>query len=257
VLRRTHILAAFFAALMLVLSAASWAAPTAWDKPTTPMRSQRALRSVIRAVMKSAAHNEHPVVVVDIDDTVADGRVRLRVAAKAAGLPSTNLHSASDLYEGLSGDALAERLDKFGALYFNDPKLAKLDTAQKGASAFLRAIEQAGGRVLYVSGRWESTRAATMAFLHSLDRPLTHASDLLLNPSALQPASAWKLAVRADVARAGKPIAFFDNEAEAIAGYKESFPGSRAFRLATFRFRAAPDEMPKGVVIVKDFSLDR
>ena len=135
--------------------------------------------------------------------------------------------------------------------------MPRVDTAQKGAARFLRAIKQAGGRVLYVSGRWESTREATTAFLHELDLPLSQASDLLLNPSEAQGASEWKRVVRADVARAGKAIAFLDNEAEAIAGYKEAFPGARAFRLATFRFRDAPAALPSGVMIVKDFSLDR
>ena len=254
---RIALLASFVALWLGAASAAPLPAAKAWERPVSPRVQQRALRRVLTHVYEAAQRGERPVVVVDIDDTAANGRLRLARAAGRAGLHATGLVSGDDLYAGLTGAALTTRRDAFHKLYFDDPKLLALDTPQRGARGFLRAVQQAGGEVLYVSGRWESTRPATERYLRRLRLPLARSADLLLNPSEALGASEWKLQAQAQIAARGKPIAAFDNEAEAAAGYHAAFPGAHVFRLATFRFRALPADKPADLLVLEDFSLDR
>ncbi len=244
--------------LVLALGASTaGAGASPWDRAMSPGRTGRALRGVLGAVYRAARRGERPLVVVDIDDTAIDGRARLRRAAARAGLPSAHLTSADDLFAGVPAPVLEARRSTFNRHYFGDAALAELDVAQAGAPRFLRAVERAGGTVVYVSGRWESTRASTMALLRSRGLPLADPANLVLNPSETVTASDWKRAVRGRIAGLGRPIAFFDNEAEAIASYREAFPRARGFRLATFRFRAAPPTLPRGVRVVRDFAFGR
>jgi hypothetical protein len=242
---------------LLCRTAVGLAAPSAWDRPVSAATSRRALRGVIRDAKAAVRRGEHPIVVVDIDDTAADGRARLRMAATRAGLPNEGLKSAADLYVGVARGDRDQKRAAFNAAYFDDPKLAALDKAQRGAPSFLRAVAKTGARVMYVSGRWESTRAATEAYLRGLDLPLASSADLLLNPSSSVRAAVWKRKARAVIGKAGKPLAFFDNEAEAIDGYKKKFPEAHGFRLATFRFGGAPATKPRGVLVIDDFSRGR
>ena len=214
-----------------------------------------ALTQVLRDVRSAAQRGQQLLVVVDIDDTVANGRLRLRTAARTAGLRAKRLTSGEDLYAGLDARTRSTRQDAFRKLYFDDPALARLDSAQRGARAFLRAVQRAGGRVLYVSGRYESTRKVTLAYLRRLRLPLAHPRDLMLNADEERTAVDWKRTARAEIARRGRIAALFDNEPETAADYKVAFPGAHVFRLATFRFQEAPAERPKGVWVVRDFSL--
>jgi hypothetical protein len=243
--------------LVLLVARVAAAAPGAWDRPLSAKQQQRALRSVIKKVYKAAQRGERPVVVVDIDDTVSDGRVRLKTAAQTAGLNYKHLETGEDLYRGVPRHELAARKETFNRLYFNDEELQYLDSAQNGAPKFLRALQKAGGTVLYVSGRWESTRESTEAHLHDLGLPLGRREHLLLNPSEKMTAGDWKRSAKQIIASHGKPLATFDNEAESAADYATAFPGARSFRLATFRFREAPATKPRGLLVVRDFSLDR
>jgi hypothetical protein len=227
-----------------------------WDRPTTQRKQGRALRSVLKKVYLAAQRGEKPVVVVDIDDTAADGRMRLHAAAAAVGLPSSHLTSGADLYAGHEGADLVLRRDAFHDHYFNDPDLQKLDTPQNGVVSFLREVQRAGGRVVYVSGRRETSRAATEQHIRNLGLPFGGSEDLLLSAPNVEPATSKQLA-HGKIAAMGRTIAAFDNEASSAADYHAGFPGARVFRLATFRFHDAPEDKPAKVLVLKDFSLAR
>lgn len=250
--------ASFVFALVALLGGAARAArPSAWDRPAPRPIAQRALRGVLRDVRSAARRGERPVVGVDIDDTAMNARPRLRAAAKAAGLPTTKLVSQADLYWGLEGAEREAKRAQFGARYFDDPTLTHLDRPQRGAVRFLREVRKAGGRVLYVSGRWESTRATTEAMLKEKKLPLARSADLILNPSEQVKASDYKRALPARLRRMGKMVAMLDNEAEAVNDYHRAFPKAAHFRLGTFRFREAPERKPRGVLVIRDFALGR
>lgn len=51
----------------------------------------------------------------------------------------------------------------------------------------------------------------------------------------------------------GTVVAAFDNEANAALGYARAFPKARTFRLATFRFGAAPAKKLRGVTVIRNF----
>jgi hypothetical protein len=241
--------------LSLVVPAAG-AGPSAWDRPASRSVTKKALRGVLRDVRAATRRGEKAVVVLDIDDTLSNGKARLRRAAAGAGLRSRGLRNREDMYAGLGEAAQKVARAKFDEIY-NDPELAELDTAQRGAIAFVKAVMAAGGRVVYVSGRWESQREATVAHLRRMGLPIPAAKDILLNPNEKQRSIEWKKQARRRIARRGRTIAVFDNEAQAVMAYKARFPGARAFRLATFRFGDAPSEVPDDVVVLEDFAHDR
>ena len=191
----------------------------AWDRPVPAPIAERSLASVLDDVRAAVRRGERPVVVFDLDDTAIDGRARLEVAAQRAGLPSRGLTSARDVYIGLAGSALDAKRDAFGKHYFDDPALSELDTPQAGVRRFIREIVRAGGRPVYVSGRWESTRASTEAELKRLGIPLHNSRDLLLSPGPQMKALAWKAAAHTEVMKRGTVVAAFDNEANAALGY--------------------------------------
>jgi hypothetical protein len=240
--------------LLLVPSLALAKGGAEWERALPKPRAAAALEKTLAAVRAAAKRGKKPIVMVDIDDTIVDGRARVAKAAELAGLPfSARTRDTEGLYRGLDRDARALKRSEFGKHYFGK-SLQRLDAAQRGAPQFLDDVRAAGGRVVYVTGRWESERGKTKRLLSRLDLAPARDGDLRMNPSSSMHAAEFKQLLARQLKREGQVVAYFDNESKSVRNYTKELSRAQGYRLRTFSFdpdRAAP---PKGVKVIRDFS---
>lgn len=129
-----------------------------------------------------------------------------------------------------------------------------------GAAGYLRALEKAGARIVYLTGRPEEARAATEKVLRALGVPRDARHRLLMNrlPPG-RPIVESKRAARGEILKVGTPVAFFDNDLANVRLFRRQYPGAQVVRVAGHSASADP-EPQRGldeVAVVKDFSAHR
>ncbi len=126
-----------------------------------------------------------------------------------------------------------------------------------GAAAYLRALEKAGARIVYLTGRPEEARTATGKVLRALGVPRGPRHKLIMNrlPPG-RPIVESKRAARSEIQRVGLPVALFDNDLANVRLFRHQYPGAQVVRVAGHSSSADP-EPQRGlddVAVVKDFS---
>ncbi len=129
-----------------------------------------------------------------------------------------------------------------------------------GAAGYLRALEKAGARIVYLTGRPEEARTATAKVLRALGVPRGPRHRLIMNrlpPD--RPIVESKQAARAEIVRVGTPVALFDNDLANVRLFRHQYPDAQVVRVAGHSASADP-EPQRGlddVAVVKDFSAHR
>ncbi len=133
-------------------------------------------------------------------------------------------------------------------------------TPMPGAAGYLRALERAGARIVYLTGRPEDGRAATGKVLRALGVPRGARHRLIMNrlpPD--RPIVESKEAARREIVALGTPVAFFDNDLANVRLFRRQYPGAQVVRVAGHSASADP-EPQRGiddVAVVADFSAHR
>jgi len=126
-----------------------------------------------------------------------------------------------------------------------------------GAASYLRALERAGARIVYLTGRPESARSSTRKVLRALGVPRGPRHRLLMNrlpPD--RPIVDSKKAARAEILRVGTPVAFFDNDLANVRLFRHQYPGAQVVRVAGHSGSSDPEPQLglDDVAVVSDFS---
>ena len=129
---------------------------------------------------------------------------------------------------------------------------ALANTPEPGAVPFVRALSAAGATIVYLTGRNTSELAKTTAALKDAGLPLGADAHLMLNPDRKMKTVDWKRSATPAILKLGKPVAVFDNELANVRMFREAYPTSAVFRLATSSVK--PDPGGNGpIFVIKDF----
>jgi hypothetical protein len=126
-----------------------------------------------------------------------------------------------------------------------------------GAAGYLRALEKAGARIVYLTGRHEEHRAATRKVLRALGVPRGPRHRLIMNRlSTDRPIVESKRAARAEILRLGTPVALFDNDLANVRLFRHQYPQAQVVRVAGHSGSVDPEPQLglDDVAVVVDFS---
>lgn len=141
------------------------------------------VRSALEDIRAQVAAGKTPRVVFDIDDTLADTRARTLAIAHAFDAANGTSHFASLTLDQVDFPAaamtqkmglpasVARSFDRFWQPRFFDPAAMKDDAPIASTIAIARAATEAGAEVVYLTGRPEEQRTATLAELERLGLP--------------------------------------------------------------------------------------
>jgi hypothetical protein len=236
------------------------------------LRSGAAARALLQEVI-DRCHRPRAVVVFDLDSTLLDNKPRqarimaeygrehgapalagsrrehwtggwdFRVAMRNAGLPEAEIEAHAEPYREL----WRER--------FFTSEHCRVDEPTAGAVAFVKAVRDAGGRVLYLTGRHEGMRAGTEdCFARvGLPRPDGDAVQLWMKPSLEEDDDGFKARVHVELPRAGVVQAVFDNEPTHVNEYRRGLPDALVIHLATDHSLREVFVLP-GIPSIADFT---
>jgi hypothetical protein len=234
---------------------------------------------LLRAVVDKLAHARKsvtPLVVFDLDGTLLDNRPRTcaimrelaerwrgsmpEQAARLEGIRSDTLDYllADNLRSlGIEDDsALDEALEYWKSRFFYDVLLGH-DVPLDGAVQFARACYDAGGTLVYFTGRDLPNMAlGTLASLRDHGFPIgVPGTELVLKPDPAMSDDEFKRTITPLLRRTGVVLAAFDNEPGNCNIFKQLFPDTDVFLLDTQHFPGAP-ELDPGVHVIGDFELE-
>jgi len=216
------------------------------------LRAGAEARTLLQQVLDQCRRSR-AVVVFDLDSTLLDNKPRqarimadygrehgvtalagslrehwtggwdFRVAMRNAGLPAADIEVHAEPYRAL----WRER--------FFSSEYCRLDEPTPGALEFAKAVREAGGRVLYVTGRHEGMREGTVACFARVGLPLPDgdAVQLWMKPTQDEDDDHFKARVHAELPKAGEVVAVFDNEPTHVNDYRRSLPHALVIHLAT------------------------
>lgn len=129
-----------------------------------------------------------------------------------------------------------------------------------GAAGYLHALDRAGARIVYLTGRPEEARGETRKVLRALGVPRGARHRLIMNRLPPErPVVESKRDARREIVALGTPVAFFDNDLANVRLFRRQYPGAQVVRVAGHSSSADP-EPQRGldeVAVVKDFSVHR
>lgn len=241
--------------------------------PRLSKAEQTKLLDAIVDRCKSNGDARAGVVVFDLDGTLMDNRPRtaailhelatqwsVREPALAAKLASAKAgelaYLLSDSLARLGvtrTDLVAEAEVFWRDRFFSDRYLA-FDVEVPGASAFARACYEAGGVLVYFTGRdLPLMGIGSFASLRDLGFPIgVPGTELVLKPDAAMADEAFKRMSGPALARVGRVVGIFDNEPGNCNILGQHFPSAFSVLLDTQRLPGAPD-LDQGVRVIGDF----
>lgn len=243
--------------------------------PPLPHQTQ-VLASVLERVASYAAESGRTALCVfDLDATLYDNRPRTLeilmeyrdevieaqpdVADKLSTLSADRVHYLlSDTLRACGitrSEVVADVTRYWHERFFNDAYL-KHDDPLDGAPEYVRACHEAGGIVVYLTGRDVSGMLlGTVSSLRDAAFPFAIAGvELVLKPDASLPDEAFKRGVLPTLDRLGDVVAFFDNEPANCNLAKALFPDALVVALETQKVPYAP-ALADDVQVVADFRL--
>ena len=237
-------------------------------------RAQRHQQTRILRAALSAIRPERPAAAFDLDSTLLVNRVRqARIVreygaqqgdARLAACPpeaivSWDLRDSARLC-GLSdaeAEAVYPALREFWRERFFTSAYCADDTPVAGARAFLAAVLEQGGEILYITGRHQEMGPGTVESFRRAGFPLPQGErvQLWLKPRPDDDDDQWKeICHRRLLALRGISCAF-DNEPTHVNAYKRSFPGAVVVHLDTDHSRRPVDVLPE-IPSIHDFVME-
>lgn len=240
-----------------------------------PLPHQTGLLATVieRIAAHAAEQGKTPVVVFDLDATLYDNRPRTLeilmeyreeiletatdVAERLTALTTERIqYLLSDTLRGIGitrADIISDVTRYWHDRFFTDEYL-KHDVPLEGAAEFVRACHEAGGIVVYLTGRdVPGMMLGTVASLRDLGFPIGIAGvELVLKPDANLPDEAFKRGALPTLDRLGDVVAFFDNEPANCNLAKAMYPDASVILLETQKVPYAPD-LSADIHVVTDF----
>jgi hypothetical protein len=234
---------------------------------------QKALLDDIVERCRADGKARTPVVVFDLDGTLMDNRPRTAAILRELGETWREKHP--DVAKTLAAAnpeelayLLTDSLSRLGVRrtelvreaeifwrerFFTDGYLAH-DIEVPGAAAFARACYEAGGILIYFTGRdLPLMGIGSFASLRDLGFPIgLPGTELVLKPDANMPDEAFKRMQGPALARVGSVVAIFDNEPGNCNVLGEHFPEAHSVLLDTQHLPGAPPLAPS-VRAIADF----
>jgi hypothetical protein len=217
---------------------------------------------------------ESPVVVFDVDDTLLDSRTRSsEIFREFARLP-TNRESfpaemralesvqpsqiryqledtARDL--GIENKELIQKLNSFWREKFFSSEYCALDAETPGAGRYLRALDRADVRIVYLTGRDEPhMREGTELSFIRRGFPLGARTILMMKPDAKMDDLEFKRQAFAQIHPLGRVIGVFENEPRNLNALATEFSGSIAVFVDSIH-SSRPDLPVEDAAWIKDF----
>lgn len=242
--------------------------PVTGALPLSDTVTQKLLQDVIDTI----ATEEQGIAVFDLDSTLLDNGPRQSAILREYGALVSVREFENSLPEhwvswdigeamansGLPPDKVEEHRDAFREYWrerFFTSEYCRIDEMVPGASGFVQAVRQSGGKVYYVTGRHEEMRAGTVACLERLGFPIPDDANvrLLMKATLAEDDDAYKHETYGHLAREGTIVAAFDNEPTHINGYRKAFPSAYSVHLATDH-SGRDIKVLDGVLSILDFS---
>jgi hypothetical protein len=234
---------------------------------------QKALLDQIVERCAANGKSRTPVVVFDLDGTLMDNRPRTAAILRelgaewrdrhpevAAALQATKHEDLAYLLTdslrrlGVQRTELVGEAEVFWRERFFIDAYLKYDVEVAGASAFARACYDAGGILVYFTGRdLPLMGLGSFASLRDLGFPIgVPGTELVLKPDAQMPDEAFKRMQGPALERVGKVVAIFDNEPGNCNVLSQHFPDASSVLLDTQHLPGAPP-LDASVRVIADF----
>lgn len=233
------------------------------------------LRDIVRRCDASDAAGPSPVVVFDLDGTLLDNRPRTCAILHELGdawkrrepeLATSLLEAAPERLDYLLSDSLkrlgvtrtglvAEAETFWRERFFRDEFLVH-DVPLPGAVEFATACYEAGGVIVYLTGRdLPLMGLGSFKSLRDVGFPIGVAgTELVLKPDAAMPDEAFKRYAAPQLRRVGEVVAVFDNEPGNCNVLLDAYPGSMSVLVDTQHMPGAPD-LHDAVRVIADFQM--
>lgn len=227
-----------------------------------------AAAGVLDRLLDDVRKGEGALVVFDLDDTLlSTARRNLRILSeyaakrKEAALlsalkPEQLLYAATDTAKalGLSDAALLKELRDFWFERFFTNEYLLEDEPVEGAQLYCQAVAQAGGKVVYLTGRDEKMRAGTLSNMkrHGFPAPGGAGVELMLKPHFATPDAQFKDEAIIRIKTMGRLCGSFENEPTHINLFQAAFPKARHVLLDT-KHSGKPVKPHPDVHRIKDF----
>ena len=250
-----------------------WFAHHTTEEDPIPPTQTEILGGVLQKVRETKATGKTPVAVFDLDDSVLNPEVRslkiLRDFVKTnpnffAQLPTQQRRCANqithedlvydivnDLYArcGIENKEFRDALGKFWFANFFTNSYAAMDPEYPGAAAFVTAVQQAGAKIVYFTGRQDKNdepefkndgmREGTMKALklNGFPIPTPGSTDvqLIMKPRFKTDDMDYKKATMPLIEKEGVVIAVFDNEPKADGIFTNAWKTATVVRVGQCR----------------------
>jgi len=161
---------------------------------------------------------------------------------------------------GLNVPEIAATVPNLGPFWrdrFFTSEYCKDDTPVAGAREYLSAVLDAGGEVLYITGRHEEMKVGTLESFERAGFPLPEgkAVQLWLKPRLADDDDRWKEICHERLKELRGLACAFDNEPTHVNAYKRSFPEAVVVHLDTDHSRR-PVEVLAEVPSIHDFVME-
>jgi hypothetical protein len=242
--------------------------------PPFGSRAQRQEQTrILRAALASISA-QRPAAAFDLDSTLLMNKVRqariVREYGKAMGdallaactpdaVVSWDLRDTALLcgLNAVEAEAIYAGLKEFWRERFFTSAYCADDTPVAGAREFLDAVLEAGGEILYITGRHQEMSAGTLTSFRRAGFPMPEGErvQLWLKPDAADDDDRWKeICHQRLIALRGISCAF-DNEPTHVNAYKQSFPEAVVVHLDTDHSRR-PVEVRADIPSIHDFVME-
>jgi len=237
-------------------------------------RADRAAQARVLQAALEAIRDDRPAAAFDLDSTLLINKARqarivreygaLVKDRRLAACPpeaviSWDLRDTARLcgLDAKEAEKLFPEMKAFWRDRFFTSEYCKDDTPVAGAREYLQRVLQAGGEVLYITGRHEEMGRGTIESFRRAGFPLPDGSkvQLWLKPRLADDDDAWKeICHQRLIALRGIACAF-DNEPTHVNAYKRSFPDAVVVHLDTDHSRRPVEVLPD-IPSIHDFVME-
>lgn len=242
---------------------------------SSPQHEPMALLEIVERSQLYTDLKRQPIVIIDLDDTLINTRERnlriLRDFAEVSSIKQTfpsealkvkNLNLDQIRYllaDSLKGIGI-ENLDfikaasDFWLSRFFSNEYCSEDLPTKGAAQYLQQLENAGAKIIYLTGRdVPRMETGTLANLKRNSFPLEKAK-LMMKPDPKMDDLVFKQQAFVEIDKLGEVVGVIENEPANINAMKDAFPQATAVFLDTIH-SPKPDVPKDGVHWVQDFTI--